>query len=92
MTFAEFKRLIKEFNLARPNTSDAELKYVFRTWELKTFYTDINTKHLNFTRDNGLHLYSMGVDEFRELLLMNMELVKMYKVEQKLEKMNEDFI
>ena len=92
MTSAEFKKLIKEFNLARPNTSDAELEYVYRTWEVKAFYTDIKTKHLDYTRDNGLHLYSMGVDEFKELLTMNMELVKMYKVEKKLAKMNEDFI
>ena len=92
MTSAEFKRLIKEFNLARPDTSDAELEYVYRTWAVKTFYTNINTKHLNFTRDNDLHLYSMTPNEFRELLNMNMELLKLYKVEQKLEKMNEDFI
>lgn len=92
MTSAEFKKLIKEFNLARPNTSDAEIEYVYRTWSVKTFYTDIKTKHLDYTRDNDLHLYSMKVDEFRELLKMNMELVKMYKVEKKLEKMNEDFI
>lgn len=92
MTSAEFKKLIKEFNLAHPNTSDAELEYVYRTWSVKTFYTDIKTKHLDYTRDNELHLYSMTQNEFRELLLMNMELVKLYKADQKLIKMNEDFI
>lgn len=92
MTSAEFKKIMKKLNLARPNTTDAEYEYVYRTWAVKTFYTEIKTKHLNFTRDNDLYLYSMTKDEFIELLNMNMELLKYYKCEQKLAKMNEDFI
>ena len=69
-----------------------ELEYVYRTWSVKTFFTDINSKHLTFTRYNDLHLYSMTQDEFINLLNMNMELLKYYKCEQKIIKMNEDFI
>lgn len=92
MTSAEFKKLVKKYNLANKDASDKELEYVYRTWSVKTFYTDIKTKHLSFTRDNDIHLYSMTKDEFMELLNMNMELLKYYKCEQKLIKMNEDFI
>lgn len=92
MTSAEFKKLIKKYNLANKNASDKEIEYVYRTWPVKTFCTDINFKHLTYTRDNDLHLYSMTKDEFMELLYMNMELLKYYKCEQKIIKMNEDFI
>ena len=92
MTFAEFKKIIKKFNLANKDDSDKEIEYVYRTWSVKTFCTDINSKHLTFIRDNDLHLYSMTKDEFIELLNMNMELLKYYKCEQKIIKMNEDFI
>lgn len=92
MTSAEFKKIVKKFNLANRDASDKELEYVYRTWSVKTFCTDINSKHLSFTRDNDLHLYSMSKNEFIELLNMNMELLKHYKCEQKLIKMNEDFI
>ena len=92
MTSAEFKKLVKKYNLANKDASDKELEYVYRTWSVKTFYTDIKTKHLSFTRDNDIHLYSMTKEEFMELLNMNMELLKYYKCEQKLIKMNEDFI
>lgn len=92
MTSAEFKKIVKKFKLANTNASDKELEYVYRTWSVKTFCTDINSKHLTFIRDNDLHLYSMTQDEFIELLNMNMELLKYYKCEQKLIKMNEDFI
>lgn len=92
MTSAEFKKIVKEYSLADKNPKDDELEYVYRTWSIKTFYTDIKTKHLSFTRDNDLHLYSMTKDEFVELLNMNIELLKYYKCEQKLVKMNEDFI
>lgn len=92
MTSAEFKKLVKKYNLANKDASDKELEYVYRTWSVKTFYTDIKTKHLSFTRDNDIHLYSMTKDEFMELLNMNMELLKYYKCEQKIIKMNEDFI
>lgn len=92
MTFAEFKKINKNFNLCVPGTTDKELQYVYRTWSVKTFCTDINSKHLTFTRDNDIHLYSMTKDEFMELLNMNMVLLKYYKCEQKLIKMNEDFI
>ena len=60
--------------------------------KLKLFCSDIKTKHLTFTRDNDLHLYSMTKDEFMELFNMNVELLKYYKCEQKIIKMNEDFI
>ena len=92
MTFAEYKRILKKFNLANKDASDKEIEYVYRTWSVKTFCTDINSKHLTFTRDNDIHLYSMTKDEFIELLNMNMELLKYYKCEQKIIKMNEDFI
>lgn len=92
MTFAEFKRILKKYNLANKDASDKEIEYVYRTWSVKTFCTDINSKHLTFIRDNDLHLYSMTQDEFIELLNMNMELLKYYKCEQKIIKMNEDFI
>lgn len=83
MTFAEYKRILKKFNLANKDASDKEIEYVYRTWSVKTFCTDINSKHLTFIRDNDLHLYSMTQDEFIELLNMNMELLKYYKCEQK---------
>jgi hypothetical protein len=92
VTSAEFKKLVKKYNLANKDASDKELEYVYRTWSVKTFYTDIKTKHLSFTRDNDIHLYSMTKDEFMELLNMNLELLKYYKCEQKIIKMNEDFI
>lgn len=92
MTFAEYKRILKKFNLANKDASDKEIEYVYRTWSVKTFCTDINSKHLTYTRDNDLHLYSMTKDEFMELLNMNSELLKYYKCEQKIIKMNEDFI
>lgn len=92
MTSAEFKKIVKKFKLTNTNASDKELEYVYRTWSVKTFCTDINSKHLTFIRDNDIHLYSMTKDEFLELLNMNMELLKYYKCEQKLIKMNEDFI
>lgn len=92
MTFAEFKRISKKYNLANKDASDKEIEYVYRTWSVKTFCTDINSKHLTFIRDNDLHLYSMTKDEFMELLNMNLELLKYYKCEQKIIKMNEDFI
>jgi hypothetical protein len=92
VTFAEFKRILKKYNLANKDASDKEIEYVYRTWSVKTFCTDINSKHLTFTRDNDLHLYSMTQDEFINLLNMNMELLKYYKCEQKIIKMNEDFI
>lgn len=92
MTSAEFKKLVKKYNLANKDASDKEIEYVYRTWSVKTFYTDIKTKHLSFTRDNDIHLYSMTKDEFMELLNMNLELLKYYKCEQKIIKMNEDFI
>ena len=92
MTFTEFKRILKKYNLANKDASDKEIEYVYRTWSVKTFCTDINSKHLTFIRDNDLHLYSMTQDEFIELLNMNMELLKYYKCEQKIIKMNEDFI
>jgi hypothetical protein len=92
VTSAEFKRILKKYNLANKDASDKEIEYVYRTWSVKTFCTDINSKHLTFTRDNDLHLYSMTQDEFINLLNMNMELLKYYKCEQKIIKMNEDFI
>lgn len=92
MTSAEFKKLIKKYNLANKDASDKEIEYVYRTWPVKTFCTDINSKHLTYTRDNDLHLYSMTKDEFMELLNMNLELFKYYKCEQKIIKINEDFI
>jgi len=92
VTSAEFKKIVRKLNLANRDATDKELEYVFRTWSVKTFCTVINSKHLTFTRDNYLHLYSMTTDEFMELLNMNMELLKHYKCEQKLIKMNEDFI
>lgn len=92
MTFAEFKRILKKYNLANKDASDKEIEYVYRTWSVKTFCTDINSKHLTYTRDNDLYLYSMTKDEFMELLNMNLELLKYYKCEQKIIKMNEDFI
>ena len=92
MTSAEFKRILKKYNLANKDASDKEIEYVYRTWPVKTFCSDIKTKHLTFTRDNDLHLYSMTKDEFIKLLNMNMELLKYYKCEQKIIKMNEDFI
>lgn len=92
MTFAEYKRILKKFNLANKDASDKEIEYVYRTWSVKTFCTDINSKHLTFIRDNDLHLYSMTKDEFMELFNMNLELLKYYKCEQKIIKMNEDFI
>lgn len=84
MTSAKFKRILKKYNLANKDASDKEIEYVYRTWPVKTFCTDINSKHLTFTRDNDLHLYSMTQDEFINLLNMNMELLKYYKCEQKL--------
>jgi hypothetical protein len=92
VTSAEFKKLIKKYNLANKDASDKEIEYVYRTWSVKTFCTDVNSKHLTYTRDNDLHLYSMTKDEFMELLNMNLELLKYYKCEQKIIKMNEDFI
>lgn len=92
MTSAEFKKIVRKLNLANRDATDKELEYVYRTWSVKTFCTVIDSKHLTFTRDNDLHLYSMTSDEFMELLNMNIELLKHYKCEQKLIKMNEDFI
>lgn len=92
MTSTEFKRILKKYNLVNKNASDNEIEYVYRTWSVKTFCSDIKTKHLTFTRDNDLHLYSMTKDEFMELLNMNVELLKYYKCEQKIIKINEDFI
>lgn len=92
MTSAEFKKIVRKLNLANRDATDKELEYVYRTWSVKTFCSVIDSKHLTFTRDNDLHLYSMTTDEFMELLNMNMELLKHYKCEQKLIKMNEDFI
>ena len=92
MTSDEFKKLIKKYNLANKNTSDKDIEYVYRTRPVKTFCSDINSKHLEYTRDNDIHLYSMTKDEFIKLLIMNMELLKYYKCEQKIIKMNEDFI
>ena len=92
MTSTEFKNIVRKLDLANRDATDKELEYVYRTWSVKTFCTVINSKHLTFTRDNDLHLYSMATDEFMELLNMNMELLKHYKCEQKLIKMNEDFI
>lgn len=92
MTSAELKKILKKYNLVNKDASDEEIEYVYRTWSVKTFCTDIKTKHLTFTRDNDLHLYSMTIDEFMVLLNMNMELLKYYKCEQKIIKMNEDFI
>ena len=92
MTFAEFKKIIKKYNLSNKDASDKELEYVYNTWSVKTFCSDINSKHLDYTRDNDIHLYSITKDEFMELLNMNMELLKYYKCEQKIIKMNEDFI
>ena len=92
MTSAEFKRILKKYNLANKDASDKEIEYVYRTWSVKTFCSDINSKHLDYTRDNDIHLYSMTKDEFIKLLIMNMELLKYYKCEQKIIKMNEDFI
>ena len=92
MTSDEFKKILKKFNLANKDASDKELEYVYNTWSVKTFCSDINSKHLDYTRDNDIHLYSITKDEFMELLNMNMELLKYYKCEQKIIKMNEDFI
>ena len=92
MTSAEFKKIVRKLDLANRDATDKELEYVYRTWSVKTFCTVIDSKHLTFTRDNDLHLYSMTSDEFMELLNMNIELLKHYKCEQKLIKMNEDFI
>ena len=92
MTSDEFKKLIKKYNLANKDASDKEIEYVYRTWPVKTFCTDINSKYLTYTRDNDIHLYSMTKDEFIKLLIMNMELLKYYKCEQKIIKMNEDFL
>lgn len=92
MTFAELKKIIKKYNLVNKNVSDKELEYVYCTWSVKTFCSNINSKHLDYTRDNDIHLYSMTKDEFMELLNMNVELLKYYKCEQKIIKMNEDFI
>ena len=92
MTSAEFKKIVRKLNLANRDATDKELEYVYRTWSVKTFCSVIDSKHLTFTRDNDLHLYSMTSDEFMELLNMNIELLKHYKCEQKLIKMNEDFI
>ena len=92
MTFAEFKKIARKFKLVNPYSTDQEIEHVYRTWPVKTFCTDINSKHLTFTRDNDLFLYSITKDEFMELLNMNLELLKYYKCEQKLIKMNEAFI
>lgn len=92
MTYDEFKKIIKKYNLVNKYASDKEIAYVYRTWPVKTFCTDVNSKHLTYTRDNDLHLYSMTKDEFMELFNMNVELLKYYKCEQKIIKMNEDFI
>lgn len=92
MTFAEFKKIIKKYNLVNKYASDKEIEYVYCTWSVKIFCSDIKTKHLTFTRDNDLHLYYMTKDEFMKLLNMNVELLKYYKCEQKIIKMNEDFI
>lgn len=92
MTSAEFKKILKKFNLANKDASDKEIEYVYNTWSVKTFCSDINSKHLDYTRDNDIHLYSITKDEFMELLNMNMEFLKYYKCEQKIIKMNEDFI
>lgn len=92
MTSAEFKKIIKKYNLVDKYASDKELEYVYNTWSVKTFCSNINSKHLDYTRDNDIHLYSMTKDEFMELLNMNVELLKYYKCEQKIIKMNEDFI
>ena len=92
MTSAEFKRILKKYNLANKDASDKEIEYVYRTCSVKTFCSDINSKHLDYTRDNDIHLYSMTKDEFIKLLIMNMELLKYYKCEQKIIKMNEDFL
>lgn len=92
MTSAELKKILKKYNLVNKDVSDKKIEYVFRTWSVKTFCSDIKTKHLTYTRDNDIHLYSMTKDEFMELLNMNVELLKYYKCEQKIIKMNEDFI
>lgn len=92
MTSAEFKKIIKKYNLVDKYASDKEIEYVYNTWSVKTFCSNINSKHLDYTRDNDIHLYSMTKDEFMELLNMNVELLKYYKCEQKIIKMNEDFI
>lgn len=92
VTFAEFKKIIKKYNLVNKYASDKEIEYVYCTWSVKTFCSDIKTKHLTFIRDNDLHLYSMTKDEFMKLFNMNVELLKYYKCEQKIIKMNEDFI
>lgn len=92
MTSAEFKKILKKFNLVNKDASDKEIEYVYNTWSVKTFCSDINSKHLDYTRDNDIHLYSITKDEFMELLNMNMEFLKYYKCEQKIIKMNEDFI
>ena len=92
MTSAEFKKILKKYNLVIKDASDKEIEYVYRTWSVKTFCTDINSKHLTFTRDTAIHLYSMTKDEFMELMNMNLKLIKYYKCEQKIIKMNEDFI
>lgn len=92
MTSDEFKKLIKKYNLANKDASDKEIEYVYRRRPVKTFCTDINSKYLTYTRDNDIHLYSMTKDEFIKLLIMNMELLKYYKCEQKIIKMNEDFL
>lgn len=92
VTFAEFKKIIKKYNLVNKYASDKELEYVYRIWPVKIYCSNIKTKHLTFTRDNDLHLYSMTKDEFMKLFNMNVELLKYYKCEQKIIKMNEDFI
>lgn len=92
MTSAELKKILKKYNLVNKDVSDKKIEYVFRTWSVKTFCSDIKTKHLTYTRDNDIHLYSMTKDEFMELLNMNVELLKYYKCEQKIIKMNEDFL
>ena len=92
MTSTEFKKILKKYNLVKKDALVKEIEYVYRTWSVKTFCSDINSKHLDYTRDNDIHLYSMTKDEFMELLNMNMELLKYYKCEQKIIKINEDFI
>ena len=92
VTFAEFKKIIKKYNLVNKYASDKEIEYVYCTWSVKTYCSNIKTKHLTFIRDNDLHLYSMTKDEFMKLFNMNVELLKYYKCEQKIIKMNEDFI
>ena len=93
MTFAEFKKIVIEYKLTKSDANDSDLLSVYNDWILKTWCTDIQTKHITFVRENEmLTLPNMSIDEFKSLLHLNMELLKVYKEEQKLIKMQEDFI